>query len=88
MAKDNITEITRRDVLISEKNKVVKKMVAREIDIATLQRSNPETVVAQEELRNGATRDIKVSEALEQANNALEGYKIRLDSITALLENE
>lgn len=85
MTKDNVIEITRRDVLISEKNKCVKTVTKLEIDIATLERSDSNLVVAREKLTEKSYREITVKEMLEQYRNDLKGTQVRLETIEQLL---
>jgi hypothetical protein len=42
---NNITELTRKDVLTAERNKVIEKLTQYEIDIHVLERTDPELQV-------------------------------------------
>ena len=46
--KNNVVEITRADVLISEKNKCLKSIMLLELDIKILERTDGKMVVARE----------------------------------------
>jgi len=89
---NNITELTRKDVLTTERNKVIEKLTQYEIDIHVLERTDPELqvgkkVVAQDASGNPmsftavSAKQMLINKKQEQAN-----LQIRLASIDALMK--
>jgi hypothetical protein len=88
--KNNITELTRRDILISEQNAVLTKATKLDIDITVLERTDPELTVAREQMaqvgNTASFREVKAKEMLEKYRHDREGLQKRLDVITLLLK--
>lgn len=89
---ERIQELTRNDVLLSEKNKCVKEITKYELDILVLERANPDAVIARQPLKkdvNGnaiSWKDIKPIEMLEKYATEKEGMEVRLGAIETLMK--
>lgn len=76
-------EITKKDFLIEFKNQTLAKIVETEIDILTMEKSDPNEVVATNKEK---TQSLTVSAYLPTIRKNLKDYELRLESILALIE--
>lgn len=93
---EKISELTRKDVIISEKNKVLEKVVKIEIDIAVLETQAPTMIVAIEktplatnargEAMSYHEREITVKERIEKDTKDLSQLMVRLNTLEKLLK--
>jgi len=88
-----IQEITKKEALVEQKNSCLREIIKQEIDIHTLERTDPNTVIERKNKmgRSGeiiATIDITAKESIETRKKQLTGVNIRLNSIEALLGKE
>jgi len=87
-----IKEITPRDVLISEKNKTIKKLTCAQLDIRVMERSDPNLVVGNRATSKDqygnilATAPVTAKEMLEQKREEVEDYEARLFAINGMLK--
>lgn len=87
-------ELTKKDILISEKNKILAEIVKHEIDINILEKENTELVVAKDILAKDkegktlSTRDVRVSEMKERYEKGNEGFIKRLKAIEEMIKKE
>lgn len=92
MAKTFIEELTRKDVLISEKNAIVKKITVADIDILVMERSDPDMQVGRKQGPLGPNGQpmsyiaVTAREMLASKQKDREGYVVRLNAIEILLK--
>jgi len=83
---------TKLDFLIPEKNRITKKIVDLEINIAVLELTDPNIVLARAILTKDnhgnttSTRDITAKESLEESRHDLEGNNLRMKVIDNLIK--
>jgi hypothetical protein len=89
---ETIKEITKRDIYISEKNKVIKKIAELEIDILTLERTDPRVIVLYDKVvdKKGqeSDRGRVPAEVIPRMISEKKQYEERLSAIEMLIKND
>ena len=89
-----ITELEPKDILISEKNKTLTDMVKLDINIAVLERTDPDTVVAKKTTKTDeqgnvtAYSPITAKQMLESSRQDRAGKTIRINVIETLMKKD
>ena len=89
---NKIEELKREDVLLSEKNKAIKDITITEINIAILERTDPNTVMAKKPTQKDAQGNVTAyspvtaKQMLANSREDLESQKLRLNVIETLMK--
>lgn len=91
--KNNVVEITRMDVLITEKNKALKQLTEFEIDIKICDRSDAKSIVAREPLKMEGEqvlswKEITAQEYASQLRQKAALTRQKLEAIGILMKEE
>lgn len=87
-----MTELTKKDVLIAEHNKVIQKMTEHEIDIHVLERTDPDLQVGKKVAATDSNGNpmsftkVSAKDMLANKKAEKENFEIRLRSIDELMK--
>jgi hypothetical protein len=83
-----VQRLTYADALVSEYNEILLEVARMDIDIAILEKTDPELIVAEKKLTANSVEGIPAKVYIVTKRKEREGKQLRLDNIEVLLKGK